>query len=161
MLTDGTTIVVRSIEPDDAGEIAGKYRQLSATSAYRRFFTDAPELSDRQVRYFTDLDHHDHEAVGAFLAATGDGIGVARYIREDEPHTAEFAIVILDDWQGRGVGRSLLRVLIDRARHEGVTSFRAEFLAENVALPALLRCFGTVRTRSDGATTHASLDLTG
>ena len=159
-LADGTRVVVRSVEPEDADELAAKYHQLSATSAYRRFFTNPPELPAQQVRYFTVVDHHDHEAVGAVTAEDGDGIGVARYIRDkDDPERAELAIVILDAWQGRGVGGHLMRTLIGRARAEGIRTLHAEYLSENPALPALLRRCGRVRTHPEGTVSSATLDL--
>lgn len=159
-LTDGTTVVVRSVEPDDADALAAGYQQLSATSAYRRFFTTYPRLSPAQVRYFTAVDHHDHEALGAVTAHAGEGIGIARYIRDPhDPLSAELAIVILDTWQRLGVGAQLMRVLCDRARDEGITTLVAEVLTDNAALPALLRRFGTVHTHTSGTTTHATLDL--
>jgi GNAT superfamily N-acetyltransferase len=136
-LNDGTTVLVRSVGPGDAEALRRGYRQLSATSAYQRFFTVFPDLSPQQVRYFTAVDHHDHEALGA-VAERGDPVGIARYIRDDprDPGSAEMAIVVVDTWQGRGVGQQLLRVLCRRARQEGVTTLRAEFLSENPALPA-------------------------
>lgn len=159
-LTDGTRVLVRPIEPDDADALAAGFQQLSVTSAYRRFFTTYPRLSPQQVRYFTDVDHSDHEAVAALTAETDDGIGVARYIRDpDDPHSAELAIVILDEWHRRGLGYQLMRVLCDRARDEGITTLHAEVLTDNPALPALLRRFGTVHVHTSGPTSHATLDL--
>lgn len=109
-LSDGTTVVVRSVEPGDADALAAGYEQLSASSAYRRFFTTYPRLSPDQVRYFTAVDHHDHEALGVVTAQAGEGIGIARYIRDSEdPGCAELAIVILDAWQRLGVGYQLMR----------------------------------------------------
>lgn len=167
VLPDRTTIVVRSVHPEDADALAAGYEQLSATSAYRRFFTVPPRLSPAQVRYFTAVDHHDHEALGAVSTSTtgvdddgSSGIGVARYIRErDDPYSAELAIVVLDSWQRRGVGFELLRLLCDRAREEGITRLRAEILADNPSLPALLRRFGPVQTQADGSIVSATLDL--
>lgn len=159
-LTDGTTVLVRSVESSDADALAAGYQRLSATSAYRRFFTTYPSLSPQQVRYFTAVDHHDHEALGAVTAEDGEGIGIARYIREPhDPSCAELAIVVLDDWQRVGVGHQLMRVLCDRARDEGISTLHAETLADNPALPALLRRFGVVDTRTSGTATLATLSL--
>ena len=80
-----------------------------------------PELSEAMVRYLTDVDHHDHEAVVALDAATDEGVGVARYVRDPErPTRAEAAVTVTDDWQGRGLGTLLLELLAVRAREEGV-----------------------------------------
>jgi RimJ/RimL family protein N-acetyltransferase len=107
-----------------------------------RFLTVRNELSPAELRYLTDIDHHDHEALGA-LNRDGRGVGVARYIRDKtDPHAAEIAITIADDWQGRGLGRELLTRLSQRARQEGIRRFTALVSADNVAMTALLRNAG-------------------
>ena len=159
-LSDGTTVLIRTVEPRDAEELAAGYELLSETSAYQRFFTVLPRLSPQQVRFFTQVDHRDHEALGAELPETGHGVGVARFIRSDiEPASAELAIVVADDWQRRGVGFQLLRALLRRAREESVTTISAEVLSDNSALLGLLRHFGTVDTEVSGTTTTATLRL--
>jgi ribosomal protein S18 acetylase RimI-like enzyme len=159
-LTDGTTVLVRSVEPGDAEELAARYQLLSETSAYQRFFTVPPRLSPQQVRFFTQVDHRNHEALGAITPETGHGVGIARFIRSDtDPASAELAIVVADDWQRRGVGFQLLRTLLRRAREEDVTTISAEVLTDNSALLGLLRHFGSVDTVVSGSTTTATLRL--
>ncbi|TDQ58901.1 acetyltransferase (GNAT) family protein [Actinomycetospora succinea] len=159
-LSDGTTVLVRSVEPGDAEELAAGYELLSETSAYQRFFTILPHLSPQQVRFFTQVDHRDHEALGAVVPDTGHGVGIARFIRSDtDPASAELAIVVADDWQRRGVGFQLLRRLLSRAREENVTTISAEVLSDNSAQLGLLRHFGTVDTEVSGTTTTATLRL--
>jgi GNAT superfamily N-acetyltransferase len=81
-----------------------------------RFLMTKKQLSPAELRYFTDVDHHDHEALGA-LNADGRGVGIARYIRDaGDPHAAEITITIIDDWHGRGLGTGLLTRLSARAR---------------------------------------------
>ena len=101
-------------------------------------------LSDRDLDYLTRVDHHDHEALVAVDAGTGDGIGVARYVRTGAD-VAEPAIVVADDWQGRGVGGLLLDALAERATEEGVRRFEAPVLATNVEAIALLERLGRTR----------------
>jgi GNAT superfamily N-acetyltransferase len=159
-LGDGSAVLVRSVEPEDAEALATGYQHLSADSAYRRFFTIFTTLSPQQTRFFTDVDHRDHEALGALAADTGDGVGIARFIRSDiDPTYAECAIVVTDTWQRCGVGYELMRALVSRARDEGITTLSAEVLTENPALLALLRRFGPVRTQVSGPTTTATLQL--
>jgi GNAT superfamily N-acetyltransferase len=78
------------------------------------------------VRYLTEVDHHDHEAIVALDEESGEGIGVARYVRTRErPEVAEVAVTVVDDWQGRGLGTRLLEVVSARAREEDIRSFTA------------------------------------
>jgi GNAT superfamily N-acetyltransferase len=122
--------------------------RLSPESRYRRFFTPTDSLSDAELRYLTEVDHRDHEALVALDPDSGHGIGVARFVRtEDEPETAEIAVAVADSWQGRGVGGTLLRRLTDRARDEGIRRFRAEILTENRPMLELIHELGSVEVR--------------
>jgi RimJ/RimL family protein N-acetyltransferase len=108
-----------------------------------RFLTAKKELSGAEVRYFTDVDHHDHEALGAISQADGCGVGIARYIRHaDDPYAAEIAVAIVDDWQGRGLGTELLAQLSDRARQAGISRFTATTAYGNAAMARLLQNMG-------------------
>jgi GNAT superfamily N-acetyltransferase len=105
-----------------------------------------PELREDAVRYLTDVDHHDHEAIIAVDEETGEGIGVARYVRHSERRdAAEIAVTVIDDWQGRGVGTLLVEVLSARAREEGIESFTALMLAANSDMMDMLSHLGPVR----------------
>jgi RimJ/RimL family protein N-acetyltransferase len=71
-----------------------------------------PALSPAELRYFTDVDHHDHEALGVLDHPGGRGVGIARYVRDaDDRQAAEIAVTIVDDWQGRGLGTELVAPL--------------------------------------------------
>jgi RimJ/RimL family protein N-acetyltransferase len=105
-----------------------------------RFLMTKKELSGAELRYFTDVDHHDHEALGAVSQADGRGVGIARYVRHaDDPNAAEIAVTIVDDWQGRGLGTELLTRLSARARSEGIHCFTALVAEDNMAMSRLLR----------------------
>ena len=114
-LRDGSRVVIRPIEPDDRAALVAGFERLSAESRYRRFFGPITHLSERDLDYLTRVDHHDHEALVAFEDGTGDGVGVARYVRTG-PDVAEPAIVVADDWHGRGAGSRLLDALVKRAQ---------------------------------------------
>jgi GNAT superfamily N-acetyltransferase len=90
---------------------------LSPESRYRRFLAPMPELTEAMVRYFTEVDHHDHESIIALEEETGEGIGVVRYVRDSERRdAAEFAMTVINDWQRRGAGTLLIEVISARAR---------------------------------------------
>jgi GNAT superfamily N-acetyltransferase len=122
------------------------FDRLSDESRYRRFLAPMPELTEPMVDYLTEVDHHDHEAIVALDERTGEGIGVARYVRTPErPLAAEVAVTVIDDWQGRGLGTVLLDVISARARQEGITHFTALMLATNQQMMSLLEHLSEVR----------------
>lgn len=142
-LQDGTQVFLRLVGPEDKALIRRGFERLSSESRYRRFFAWKRELSDAELRYFTELDGENHLAIGASRTlpdGTEDGLGVARFIRiPGEPTIAEAAIAVVDDFQGRGLGRLLLLRLVAAARERGVERFRISALADNPAALALLR----------------------
>jgi GNAT superfamily N-acetyltransferase len=145
-LRDGTRVLVRPIEPDDRERLLEGFEHLSDESRYRRFLAPMPELSESTLRYLTEVDHRDHEALVALVEATGQGIGVARYVRQpDRPEVAEAAVTVADEWQGRGAGTLLLELLAARAREEGIERFSALVLATNREMLELLETLGPVR----------------
>src|SRR3954447_19399843 len=110
-------VVIRPLEPADREELAAGFARLSPESRYRRFFAPVAQLSERQLDYLTRVDQHDHVALVAVDDETGEGVGVARFVRT-APGVAEPAVVVADDHQHQGVGRALLDRLVERAREE-------------------------------------------
>jgi len=88
-------------------------------------------------------------------------IGVARYVRDKEGQAAEFAIVVADAWQGRGIGRRMMEKLIATARGRGVTTLYGDILSLNTHMYALLRRLGFAfgRNPDDATVTRATLPL--
>ncbi|MGZ4260268.1 MAG: N-acetyltransferase family protein [Solirubrobacteraceae bacterium] len=147
--TDVSTwqVEIRPIEPDDKDALARGFDRLSERSRYRRFLSPRGPLTQAELRYFTEVDHHDHEALVAVDPEAGEGVGVARFVRSGEdPNVAELAVAVVDDWQGHGVGSLLGAELAKRAREEGITCFTALVLAESDAMLGLLQELGQVRT---------------
>ncbi|MGH2991129.1 MAG: GNAT family N-acetyltransferase [Solirubrobacterales bacterium] len=130
-LRDGSSLRIRAIRPEDKGAIAEGFERMSPASRYRRFFAPLRELSEDDLAYLTEVDHHDHEALIGFDVETRDPVGVARYIRSLEPTEAEVAVTVIDDWQGRGAATALLEHLVRRAREAGIEHFVAAVLPDN------------------------------
>lgn len=78
VLRSGDRVVLRPVQPADASVLAAGFAELSAESRFHRFFEQLPALSQARLAYLTALDHHDHEAIGAICADTGEGLGIAR-----------------------------------------------------------------------------------
>jgi nucleotide-binding universal stress UspA family protein/RimJ/RimL family protein N-acetyltransferase len=152
------TLEIRPVTPDDRAVIRQAFERLGPESRYRRFFGPMPALSDRDLNYLTRVDHHDHEALVAIEPETGDGVGVARYVRTS-PDAAEPAIAVVDDWQGRGVGTRLMDALVERALAEGIQRFDAPVLAANHEAIAVLERIGPTSKRSSGREIELRIDL--
>ena len=141
VLEDGTRIRIRPIRPGDKPLLAAAIAKLSPESARRRFLAAKPALTNGELRYLTEVDGVDHLALVAFAGEGEDApiAGVARCVREvPGGDTAEFAIVIGDALQGRGLGGVLAAELAERACRAGIRRFTASTLADNVAVARLL-----------------------
>ena len=161
VLRDGSAVLIRQVRRADAPLLADGFGRLSAASRQMRFLGVKKELSATELRYLTDVDHHDHEALAALDRSGGHGVGIARYVRDaDDPQAAEIAVTIVDDWQGRGLGTELLARLSDRARSEGIRRFTALADAGNVAVAALLRNAGARLVRRGQGTAEYEITLT-
>jgi RimJ/RimL family protein N-acetyltransferase len=160
MLRDGSAVLIRQVQAADAPLLADGFARLSDRSRRMRFLGRKDQLSTAEVRYFTDVDHHDHEALGAVSRADGRGVGVARYVRDaDDPQAAELAITVVDDWQGRGLGTELLGQLSGRARQAGIRRFTALTAADNAAVAGLLRSAGAELTGYGPGTVEYEITL--
>jgi acetate---CoA ligase (ADP-forming) len=137
VVKDGQTVRLRPIRHDDLDAMMDMWQRLSAETIRMRFF--APRNMDReQMRYFVDVDGVDRFALVA--EQHGRIIGVGRYDRfPDEPQTAEFAVLVVDDEQGRGLGTTLLRALMGPAGEQGITRFHGDILAENRGMLRIMR----------------------
>ena len=148
-LRDGEKVSLRPIEPGDRERLRRGFDRLGPESRYRRFFSPVDHLTESQLDFLTRVDHHDHEAIVAIH--DGEIRGVARYVRAAEgARSAEVAVVVADDWQGRGLGTHLLDSLSRRARSDGVHTFTAAALSENRAVIDLLGGLGSTVTRQAG-----------
>jgi acyl-CoA synthetase (NDP forming)/GNAT superfamily N-acetyltransferase len=138
LLSDGTTVHLRRIEPADADGIVAFHSRMSERTRYFRYFTPYPRIPERDLERFVNVDHAEREA---FVVLAGDRItAVGRYERHAPTSPdAEVAFVVEDALQGRGIGSVLIEHLAAAARDVGITRFTAEVLPAN---GAMLRVFG-------------------
>lgn len=151
-LADGTALTIRPIRPQDAQIEAEFVRNLSEESRYYRFMDTLRELSPQMLSHFTHVDYDRHMA---FIAVTGEGtreteIAVARYIVTDDGTGCEFAIVVADAWQRKGVGTLLMRTLIETASARGLRKMFGEVLTGNRKMLELMQRLGFQLTRDPG-----------
>jgi len=136
------------VRPEDKPLFLAGWAKFGEESRYRRFMGYKTRLTSRELEFFTDLDHVDHEAIGATALRTGEGLGVARYMRvRGRPDTAEAAVAVIDAWQGRGLGGVLLKRLCRRATANGIRTFRASLLTGNRSMLRLFERLGAVDVR--------------
>jgi RimJ/RimL family protein N-acetyltransferase len=160
-LRDGRAVLVAPLHVDDRERFVEGMGRASAESLYMRFMAPVPRLSDSQLRYLLDVDQRDHVALLAVDEDSGIAVGIARFVRDRKrPTVAEAAVLVVDDWQGNGLGKALCRLLADRAREVGVERFEATLLAENRPMMRILEALGPVREVSrDGPTLLVEVDL--
>ena len=157
-LDQGLEILVRPIRPDDKRLLATAFERLSPETRYRRFFAPLQRLSGQDLRYLTEVDHHDHEAIAAVNPENGAIVGVARYVRTEEPTEAEVSVVVGDPWQGHGVATALLRELVRGARAAGIDHFVALVMSDNEEAMELFRHLApTSATTRRSASGHTEL----
>ncbi|HTS52454.1 MAG TPA: GNAT family N-acetyltransferase [Burkholderiales bacterium] len=143
-LRDGVEIAIRPIGPEDAEREQAFVRALSPESRYFRFMSALRELPADMLYRFT---HPDFQRELALVALTGEGaatrqIGVARCVADADRTSAEFAVVVADEWQNRGVGTRLLCELMRAARAAGLRRIWGDILASNHRMLALMASLG-------------------
>ena len=144
VLRDGTTLAIRPIMPEDAEREREFVQSLSDESRYFRFFYQLHELTPGMLARFTQVDYDRELALVALARAreTESIIGVARYIANPDHESAEFAIVVDDEWQGRGVARPLMEHLIAAARRRGVARLQGAVLKANQKMLRFTKALG-------------------
>jgi acetyltransferase len=143
-LNDGTDIVIRPIRPEDADMEAKFVRELSDESKYFRFMNSFHELSQEMLVRFTQIDYHNEMAL---IAVTRRGfdeeqIGVARYSTNVDKTSCEFALVVSDQWRGRGIAHHLMTNLMEIARDRNLETMEGQVLSDNSRMLELVASLG-------------------
>ena len=160
-LRDGLCVPVREIRTEDAPALQRLVGRSSERSIQLRFFGPLKKLSDESARHFADVDGEDRFALVALDPEDPDEIvAVVRYEREGETRAAEYAALVEDRFQGRGLGVGLTRRLIEAARENGIGRLHAMVMRENIGMLSLLRSLDLPERKhwQDGAE-HVEVDL--
>lgn len=140
-LKDGQLAQLRPILPADRVLLETAWHKLSHDTIRKRFLAPKKGFTTHELDQLTNIDQVDHCAFGMTVEKNGvpEGIGVARFVRDPhEKDLAEFAIVIVDEYQGKGVGTLLMAELIHEARAKGIHRLTGKMDAQNVAMKKLL-----------------------
>jgi RimJ/RimL family protein N-acetyltransferase len=161
VLRDGVCVPVREIRPEDAPALRRLVGRSSERSIELRFFGPIRELSEETARRFAEVDGKDRFALVALDPEDGDEIvAVVRFEREGDTDSAEYAALVEDRFQGRGLGIGLTRRLIEAAQERGIRRLHALVLRENSRMLRLLRSLEfPERKRWENGLEHIEIDL--
>ena len=152
-LAGGGEYTVRPIHPDDASMLQDLMQHLSSESRYFRFVSSITELPPSMLAKFTLIDYDREMALVAVFkerSAVADGqfteteriVGVSRYITNPDQSSCEFALVVADDFSGKGLGSRLMLSIMDVAREKGLADIDGLVLANNPGMLKLMRSLG-------------------
>jgi RimJ/RimL family protein N-acetyltransferase len=160
-LRDGSTVEIRALRPDDQDDMLAAVDRTSVQSLQRRFFVPKRGFSDKEIAFFMNIDFTNHVALIAQIDEDGQPViaGGGRYIVTQHGQ-AELAFVVVDAYQGKGIGTALMRHLFAIARDAGLKELTAEVLPENAAMLKVFKGFGfRARAGGDPQVRHLALQL--
>jgi RimJ/RimL family protein N-acetyltransferase len=160
-LRDGRPVEIRALKPTDVDDLTAAVAHASAETLSRRFFAPKRHFSEQEVAYFTNIDFVTQVALVAVAEENGKRaiVGGGRYVLV-RPGIAEVAFVVVDDFQGQGIGAKLMRHLVGLAREAGLRELIAEVLSDNQAmLTVFQKCGLQIATRRDRGVVHLTMPL--
>jgi acetyltransferase len=159
-LKDGSKVVVRPMRPEDEPAIARFLAEVDPEDVRLRFFHAVKDFSHSFVARLTQLDYARAMAFVALDPAAGTIVGAVRLHSDSLYESAEYAILVRSELKGRGLGWSLMQLLIGYARSEGLKRLFGEVLHENVTMLSMCRELGfSVTSGEDPAVANVTLDL--
>ncbi|MFQ5504442.1 MAG: GNAT family N-acetyltransferase [Planctomycetota bacterium] len=139
--SSGDSLLLRPIRVTDEPKVSSLFYSLGENTLYKRFQRVVKRVPHQELQYFLDVDYEANMAIVLETCMPGresEIIGIAQYLTDRESGYAEVAFVIRDEWQGKGLGSSLIQALVEAARDKHVKGFIAEVLPSN---QAMLRVF--------------------
>ncbi len=161
-LKNGTLVFIRFLKQSDKEYIEKGYKELSYKSQYFRFISPPINLSDKYLKYLTEIDNRNHVAMIAFAIEKHlkRAIGVARYIKQiGNPASAEYAITVADSFQNQGLGTILFNLIIEHAKGNNVNNLTGYILSENYVMLKIVRHHNIHVQREEGSLLRVDLPL--
>ena len=161
LLRDGRKVVIRALRTEDKADMLAAIDRTGTESRYRRFFGAKRYFSEKEVAFFLNIDFTNHVALVAVVEEEGRAVIVAggRYVTV-RPGVAEVAFTVIDDYQGQGIGATLLRHLAKIARGAGLKEFTAEVLPNNSPMLKVFEKSGLkFSTKREAGAVHVALQL--
>jgi RimJ/RimL family protein N-acetyltransferase len=143
LLKDGRQIEIRALRHDDEASMLAAIGHTSTKSLQRRFFAVKRGFSPDEIQFFMNIDFRNHVALVALADEDGGPaiVGGGRYVVV-ENDSAEVAFMVIDSFQGQGIGARLVHHLAGIARDAGLKELIAEVLPENAAMRRVFSKFG-------------------
>lgn len=160
-LRDARRLEIRAFRPDDRADFLSAADRIGPLSLYRRFFTVKRGFTEREQTFFLNVDFDKHVALVALMEEAGRKVivGGGRYVTV-QPGKAEVAFVVIDQYQGQGIGSILMRHLAAIARAAGLQELIAEVLPENMPMLKVFERSGLpMTTTPESEVVHVTLQL--
>lgn len=143
-LADGSAVLIRPLGPQDAAAEKAFIESLSPKSRRNRFLGQIAHPSDELIHQLTDLDYVNDVALAAIAPEGAEYriVGVSRYAVDSSRKACECAVVVTDNWQGKGLGTALMKCLMTLAAERGLLSMKSVDLAENWEMRDLASALG-------------------
>src|SRR5262249_49620876 len=161
VLRDGRRMEIRALRPGDRAGLLAAVDRVGAPSLYRRFFGPKHGFTEKEVDFFSNVDFIDHVALVAVMPEDGREtiVGGARYI-VGQPGQAEVSFMVVDDYQGLGIGAALMSHLATIAHGAGIRELIADVLSDNAAMLAVFRKSGfPLHTKRESGVIHVTIEL--
>lgn len=139
-MRDGTKVLLRPMKHTDDKLWVELYNSLSAMSKYYRFFTSHRQPTPEMINQYVHIDYVNNFAIVAILTEQGKErmLGVARYVLDPPPDSAELAVAIADDWQGKGLGTKMLMHLLQIMIRRKIKRVHGDIFLENRKMMQLM-----------------------
>jgi RimJ/RimL family protein N-acetyltransferase len=147
LLADGRRVHVRPVVPADLPALAEAIGRADPETIRRRFLGGGPPRSTSALRRLVELDYRTRFALAAF-DADGQGVGIARYEGERTWPAVELAVAVDPAWREVGLGRELVRLVVERAAEQGAATLTADFFSDNRRVQDLIAESGLTEQRT-------------
>ena len=161
-LRDGTQVLLRPIKPRDAKMWVDLYNSLSQMTKYYRFFTSHQQPTEKMIKMYTDIDYVNNFAIVAILTVNNKEkmIGVARYVLDPPPDSAELSVVVADAFQAKGLGTKMLWYILEIILKRKIKKIHGEVFLENRAMLQIMQESGFKLSKTDNlGVRHFEIEL--
>jgi GNAT superfamily N-acetyltransferase len=162
VLKDGLRFRIRPIRPDDTEAWMDFISRLGTYTKYLRFHHAVKKMGFDDARYFCTVDYKDSFAIVAEILREHRWsiVAIGRYYRLSNTNMAEFALVVEDAYQGKGIGTKMMECLTNAARDNVITAFRGAVLVENDKMMAVLKDYGfKITSKLEGDVYHVTFPI--